>query len=133
MASYRQPLYIIIAVQVLPITIISSDEIDHRKISCSAIPCVVICSTSISEDIQAVQNPTCQAEEEISLDNIDLWSFFKLGNGSPDPNNMTNPNPNYPREVCNLELQNYDTHSINREEISSDGSISIRHLYEILQ
>ena len=92
-----------------------------------------LCSTSISEDIQAVQNPTCQAEEEISLDNIDLWSFFKLGNGSPDPNNMTNPNPNYPREVCNLELQNYDTHSINREEISSDGSISIRHLYEILQ
>ncbi len=127
MTSYLQP-HIIIAVLVLPITTMSSDEIDYRKIPCSAIPS--LCSTSIS-NIQANQNPTCLAEEEISLDNTDLWSF-NLGNGSPDPNNMTNPNPNYPREVSmhlpgwgNLELQNYDTHSINREG-SSDGSISIK-------
>ena len=128
-SNLLQSYYIIIAVLLLlPITIISNDEIDYRKIPCSAIPS--LCSTSISEDIQAVQNPTCQAEEEISLDNTDLWSF-NLGNGSPDPNNMTNPNPNYPREISNhlpgwgnLELQNYDTHSINTEG-SSDG-ISIK-------
>ena len=82
MASYRQPLYIIIAVQVLPITIIPVMRLIIESVQPFR---ASLCSTSISEDIQAVQNPTCQAEEEISLDNIDLWSFFKLGNGSPDP------------------------------------------------
>ena len=70
----------------------STSTIDYRnRIPCSATPS--LCSTTISEDIKTIQIPTCQAEEELSLDNADLWSF-NLGNGSPDPNNMTNPNPN---------------------------------------
>lgn len=53
----------------------------------------------------------CKTEKFHSLEG---WTFTR-GNGSPNPNDLVDPNPNKPRELAmhlpgwgNLELQNYD-------------------------
>ena len=82
-------------------------------------------SSSSSDPISTVRRGLWHDCTTDTFDNVDTDWSFNIGNGSPNPHQLTDPSPNVPREVAvhmpgwgNLELQNYGVDV----DVSDDGT-----------